>query len=157
MFDRLRFRLIVRNAADLVPTLQIMLHRCIPFNYIVPGQTVNTLIDLDSLRAITPDGFDAPDDSSPNRSANVTNEFSGQGFRLLNFIADLPVRVDSLVPPVSVHDGQLCVVFVTAEFQVMDQQTADANEQGENSHAQYKHRQHQHVRVRLLREPRRGS
>ncbi len=156
VFDRLRFRLIVRNAADLVPTLQIMLHRCIPFNYIVPGQTVNTLIDLDSLRAITPDGFDT-EDSSPGRSAKITNEFSGQSFRLLNFIADLPVRVDCLVPSGTAHDGQHCVVFVTAEFQIMDQQTAEANEQGDNSHAQYKHRQHQHVRVRLLREPRRGS
>jgi uncharacterized protein (TIGR04552 family) len=36
----------------------------------------------------------------------------------------------------------------------MDKGTAEANEQGENSHTQYKHRQHQHVRVRLLREPR---
>jgi uncharacterized protein (TIGR04552 family) len=45
-------------------------------------------------------------------------------------------------------------VFVLAEFQIMDKTTAETNEQGENSHAQYKHRQHHHVRVRLLREPR---
>lgn len=166
VFDRLRFRLIVRNAADLVPTLRILLHRCIPFNYIVPGQTVNTLIDLDSLKVLHEGAFDTEEgapapvaapaaaESTPSGTAGVANEFSGQSFRLLNFIADLPVRVDSLLPPGSRADGRHCVVFVTAEFQIMDKGTAEANEQGENSHTQYKHRQHQHVRVRLLREPR---
>lgn len=150
VFDRLRFRLIVRHAADLVPTLRILLHRCIPFNYIVPGQTVNTLIDLDSLKVLQQEGFDTEDGGA----TPVSNEFSGKGFRLLNFIADLPVRVDSLLPASGSGDSRNHVVFVTAEFQVMDKGTAEANEQGENSHTQYKHRQHQHVRVRLLREPR---
>ena len=150
VFDRLRFRLIVRHASDLVPTLRILLHRCIPFNYIVPGQTVNTLIDLDSLKVLQQEGFDTEDGGA----TPVSNEFSGKGFRLLNFIADLPVRVDSLLPASGAADSRNHVVFVTAEFQVMDKGTAEANEQGENSHTQYKHRQHQHVRVRLLREPR---
>ncbi|MBA3549570.1 MAG: TIGR04552 family protein [Nannocystis sp.] len=171
VFDRLRFRLIVRNADDLVPTLRILLHRCIPFNYIVPGQTVNTLIDLDSLKVLQEEGFDTADanatpadGSAPAADGSTAadgvkpanNEFSGKGFRLLNFIADLPVRVDSLLPASALADGRNHVVFVTAEFQIMDKGTAEANEQGENSHTQYKHRQHQHVRVRLLREPRGG-
>lgn len=149
VFDRLRFRLIVRNAADLVPTLRILLHRCIPFNYIVPGQTVNTLIDLASLK-VQSENFDTEEAEG---RASAANEFSGKSFQLLNFIADLPVRVDALVPP-DAQLGRHRVVFVLAEFQIMDKTTAEANEQGENSHSQYKHRQHQHVRVRLLREPR---
>jgi len=163
VFDRLRFRLIVRHAADLVPTLRILLHRCIPFNYVVPGQTVNTLIDLESLKVLHEDGFDTeegahvPDTAALGGVLPAANEFSGGSFRLLNFIADLPVRVDALLPPGSWADGRHCVVFVTAEFQIMDKGTAEANEQGENSHAQYKHRQHQHVRVRLLREPRKAD
>src|SRR5690606_30773327 len=58
VFDRLRFRLIVRDPEDLIPTLRIMLHRCIPFNYIVPDQTVNTLIDLNSLKVLGDSSFD---------------------------------------------------------------------------------------------------
>jgi uncharacterized protein (TIGR04552 family) len=157
VFDRLRFRLIVRDAEDLVPTLRILLHRCIPFNYIVPGQTVNTLVDLASVKAPPSDEFDTEDGGPPpppSDGLGVANEFSGQSFRLLNFIADLPVRVDTLLPPGTRAEGRHCVVFVTAEFQIMDKGTAEANEQGDNSHTQYKHRQHQHVRVRLLREPR---
>lgn len=151
VFDRLRFRLIVRDPEDLIPTLRIMLHRCIPFNYVVPDQTVNTLIDLNSLKVLG--GGTSFDTEASTRPQPGPNEFSGKSFHVLNFVADLPVRVDSLLPPD--HDERRGrVVFVLAEFQVMDKRTAEANEQGESSHAEYKRRQHQHVRMRLLREPR---
>ncbi len=153
VFDRLRFRLIVARESDVVPTINLMLHRFVPFNYVVPGQTHNTLIDLSQFekraskaRPVMPDllGHEQP-----------SNEFSGKGYQVLNFIADLPVRVDRLLvgtdaakfaPPGS-------VVFVLTEFQVCDLKRAEANEQGERSHANYKHRQHQRVRERLLRGP----
>lgn len=155
VFDRLRFRLIVENAADLIPTLQVMLRRCIPFNYVVPGQTVNTLVDTAPLRELHPE---AEDFSVPHRMDAGTehNEFSGEGYRILNFIADLPVRVDALLPPEEVErmHARGRVVFVLSEFQIMDEATSNANEQGDNSHAQYKLRQHNRVRERLLREPR---
>lgn len=156
VFDRLRFRLIVRGPDDLIPTLRIMLHRCIPFNYVVPDQTVNTLIDLDSLQVLggtalaEEPSFDT--ETSPHPQPGP-NEFSGKSFHVLNFVADLPVRVDSLLPA-DYSDRRGRVVFVLAEFQVMDKHTAEVNEQGESSHAEYKRRQHQHVRMRLLREPR---
>ncbi|MCA9660306.1 MAG: TIGR04552 family protein [Myxococcales bacterium] len=153
VFDRLRFRLIVREPGDLVPALHIMLRRCVPFNYVVPGQTVNTLIDLDRL---TSGGQGFSDDGEVEEAAGAEqNQFSGASFKILNFVADLPVRVgDLLSPEERLGQGRGNVVFVLAEFQVLDRRTAEANEQGENSHAQYKLRQHQHVRVRLLREPR---
>ena len=49
VFDRLRFRLVVDSPENLVPTLHVMLHRCIPFNYVVPAQTVNTLVEVTEL------------------------------------------------------------------------------------------------------------
>jgi len=118
----------------------------------VPDQTVNTLIDLNSLKVLGDSSFDT---DAANRPQPGPNEFSGKSFHVLNFVADLPVRVDALLPPD--HDERRGrVVFVLAEFQVMDKRTAEANEQGESSHAEYKRRQHQHVRMRLLREPRDG-
>ncbi|MEZ4384657.1 MAG: TIGR04552 family protein [Nannocystaceae bacterium] len=152
VFDRLRFRLIVREPGDLVPALHIMLRRCVPFNYVVPGQTVNTLIDLDRLTSKGPELGDG-EEAEGEPGGTETNQFSGASFKILNFVADLPVRVGDLLSP-EAGPGRGNVVFVLAEFQVLDRRTAEANEQGENSHAQYKHRQHQHVRVRLLREPR---
>jgi uncharacterized protein (TIGR04552 family) len=154
VFDRLRFRLVVERDADVLPTLNLMLRRFIPFNYVVPGQTDNTLVDLAGFERraskYRPVMVDAAEGRPPS------NEFSGKGYQVLNFIADLPVRVDRLLahtpeahlaPPGS-------AVFVLTEFQVVDRKRAEANEQGERSHERYKHRQHLRVRERLLRSPR---
>ncbi|MFV8749409.1 TIGR04552 family protein [Nannocystaceae bacterium ST9] len=148
VFDRLRFRLIVKRRADVVATLRLMLHKLIPFNYVVPGQTVNSLVDVGALDRIGP----SPLTTSEGRGVE-TNEFSGANFRVLNFIADLPVRVDEFVPAEALDAERGHVVFVLAEFQILDAATAAANEQGESSHEAYKTRQHQRVRERMLRAP----
>ena len=41
------------------------------------------------------------------------------------------------------------VIFVLTEFQVLDAETARANEEGENSHQAYKERQQERVKLRL--------
>jgi uncharacterized protein (TIGR04552 family) len=146
VFDRLRFRLIVKQREDLLPTLRTMLRKLIPFNYVVPGQTSNNLIDPRELDAIGPSRVTI--DEGPGVDAN---EFSGANFRVINFIADLPVRVDSLVPPDQLDHERGNVVFVLAEFQLIDVATAKANEEGESSHEAYKTRQHARVRERMLR------
>ena len=157
VFDRLRFRLVVERPQDILPALHMMLHRCIPFNYVVPGQTMNSLVDTQAVEhRIPPESdFSMPlDEETP-----IPNEFSGQEYRVLNFIADLPVRVDGIVGEADreklLERGR--VVFVLAEFQVLDRETDRNNEDGDNSHRQYKQRQHQRVRERLLREPKRNG
>jgi uncharacterized protein (TIGR04552 family) len=151
VFDRLRFRVVVERYDDVVPTLNVMLSRFIPFNYVVPGQTVNTLVEQLERRSA-----EASDANTPVSTAlELVNEFSGRGYEVLNFVADLPVRVDALLGPAERGSGN--AVFVLTEFQVMDRATAIANEQGDNSHAAYKHRQHQRVRERLLRGPRKHA
>ncbi len=148
VFDRLRFRLIVKHRHDIVPTLRIMLRKLIPFNYVVPGQTVNSLVDLADLDRLGP----SPIATDEGRGIDA-NEFSGANFRVINFIADLPVRVDEFVPPEQLDAERGHVVFVLAEFQIIDAATARANEQGESSHDAYKNRQHARVRERMLRLP----
>ncbi|MCA9654867.1 MAG: TIGR04552 family protein [Myxococcales bacterium] len=153
VFDRLRFRLVVEREADLLPTLNLILRRFIPFNYVVPGQTDNTLIDVAQIERRLARARDVT--VTPAGGAPPFNEFSGEGYQVLNFIADLPVRVDRLLA--NTPDAHLAppgsVVFVLAEFQVVDRKRAEANEQGERSHARYKHRQYHRVRERLLRAP----
>lgn len=151
VFDRLRFRVVVERYDDVVPTLHVMLSRFVPFNYVVPGQTVNTLVEQLEKRSSESSGTT----TSVATANELVNEFSGRGYEVLNFVADLPVRVDALLGPAERGSGN--AVFVLTEFQVMDRATAIANEQGENSHAAYKHRQHQRVRERLLRGPRKQS
>jgi uncharacterized protein (TIGR04552 family) len=153
VFDRLRFRLIVESHEDLERTLHVMLHRCIPFNYVVPLETVNTLIVPTSLdeRANELQGALS---GGATEVDSTHNEFSSTKFRMLNFVADLPVRVDDLLwsnNEVGRHRGR--VVFVLAEFQVLDRATAEANETGESSHSEYKQRQHLRVKERLFHKP----
>lgn len=153
VFDRLRFRVVVERPQDLGPTLHVMLSRCIPFNYVVPGQTVNNLIDVNALRVVEAEKDPHADADDLTLDPAMSNAHSSKQFRVLNFIADLPVRVDDLFP----DDGEALardrgrVVFVLAEFQVLDKETAAANETGESAHTIYKTRQHKAVKERLLR------
>lgn len=153
VFDRLRFRVVVERYEDVLPTLNVMLNRFVPFNYVLPGQTVNSLIDTSPLERRRVD----PGETGPHVPVlqGLPNEFSATAYEVLNFVADLPVRVDALLGDNERASGN--VVFVLAEFQVMDRATAIANESGDVSHAAYKVRQHQRVRERLLRGPRKGE
>ena len=43
IYDKLRFRLIVPHHDDIVPMLATLTRQLIPFNYVVPGESVNQL------------------------------------------------------------------------------------------------------------------
>jgi uncharacterized protein (TIGR04552 family) len=144
IYDKLRFRLIVPQQQDIVPMLATLTRQLIPFNYVVPGESVNQLVDLKTL---SPD----QDDIELAKRAAPFNEFSGPEYRIINFVADLPLRLERIVQehlaPELSH-----VVFVLTEFQVCDKATAQRNESGASSHEAYKQRQHERVRMRLFRD-----
>jgi uncharacterized protein (TIGR04552 family) len=155
VFDKLRFRLITRSRADLPAVLTELLHRLIPFNYVIPGESVNGVLPIRSLVEETPSFARWADqlqhgmpDATPS---TLQNEFSGPTYRVINFVADLPVRIDEflcrLPDPQSQDLGS--IIFVLTEFQVVDAETAHKNELGENSHQAYKDRQYERVKARL--------
>ncbi len=157
IFDRVRYR-IVTERQDQIPSILLHLTRTLfPLNYVVPGQTDNSLVRFRDLvsrhpaaAALTPElqaplGIEA-------RDRRPRNDYSGKEYRVLNFVVDLPVRVDELLPP----DGRLAedlgrVVFSQVEFQIVDAATARRNETGESSHERYKRRQSKIVLRRLSR------
>jgi uncharacterized protein (TIGR04552 family) len=145
IYDKLRFRLIVPAPEDLVPMIATLTRQLIPFNYIVPGESVNQLIDL---RQITQDRLES---GAPPKE-NPYNEFSGPEYRIINFVADLPLRIERLLSRAEVAPEEAHVVFVLTEFQIADKATALNNESGASSHEAYKARQHERVRMRLFRE-----
>jgi uncharacterized protein (TIGR04552 family) len=160
VYDKLRFRLVVREREDILPLLVEMLHRLIPFNYVVPGETVNDLVPLAKVCEANPHLAALTRDlqqelAPPNGSIGIgshPNEFSGPGYRVVNFVADLPVRLDDFLCQVSSgEDDYGQIVFVLTEFQVLDRRTAAENDSGENSHDKYKERQRVRVRARLTR------
>ena len=85
-------------------------------------------------RALTADG------SAPT----PPNEFSGRTYRAVNLVADIPLRLDDIMPDVTP-----AIAFAQTEIQLVDEETALANNAGENSHARYKKRQRSRVKLRL--------
>lgn len=156
IYDKLRFRIVTRTPDDIFPVLAYLTRRLFPFNYVVPGQTTNTMYDLRAYcashphlaalwRALQPLGDDDAD------RPKLDNTFTAPSYRVVHFVVDLPVKVPQelleLAPPAAWSLGR--IVFAQAEFQVIDRETEQANEMGEASHEAYKERQKQAVMRRL--------
>ncbi|HWU87094.1 MAG TPA: TIGR04552 family protein, partial [Kofleriaceae bacterium] len=150
IYDKLRFRLIVPAREDLIPMLATLTRQLIPFNYVVPGESLNQLVDLGEL--IRAQAHADPAAPAERPAFPTLNEFSGPEYRIVNFVADLPLRVDRLLPKGNVPPDLAHVVFVLTEFQIADKATALQNESGTSSHEAYKARQHERVRMRLFRD-----
>jgi uncharacterized protein (TIGR04552 family) len=158
IYDRTRFRVIVKEQDDIIPALYFLTQRLLPFNFVVPSQTDNSIFRFKDLIARYPNfrklekhlHLDVDYEEREGKSSNV---FSGASYRILNFVADVPIRLDQYLPPPELDDrvrkGR--ITLATCEFQICDERTANENERGENSHERYKARQREVVLKRLSR------
>lgn len=155
IFDKLRFRIVTEERSDILPAVAWLTRNLFPFNYVIPGQSHNNLVHLG--QAIEEAGLvevaqlmqgTGLEELEVPRFSSEENPFSGDSYKMINFIVDFPVRVDHLG-----HNryGALLgrTVFVLVEFQVIDRATARANEEGDNAHKLYKQRQRAIVEKRL--------
>ena len=160
ILDRLRFRVIVESEHDIPTVLAAMTERFIPYNYIVPEESSNSILRFAEFLRTRTDLHPllqhlqfAIDLEQEEPLAPAQNECSADDFRMINFVADLPVSVDQVLPR-RLHAGTSnhgWVVYVAAEFQVFDRSTWEANEKNTAaSHEAYKGRQRQRVRTRLF-------
>jgi len=158
VFDRVRYRIIVQRTDQIAPVVSHLARELFPFNYAVPGQTQNSLVPFSRLLRTHPAGreieaqLQLPPDLERRDPSLLRNEFSGKRFKLLNFVVDLPIRIDDLLPPPDPMAEELGrIVFALVEFQVVDEGTARRNEEGDSSHDRYKRRQLKKVLSRLSR------
>ena len=158
VFDRVRYRVLTERPEQIPSVVLHLTRHLFPFNYAVPGQVQNSLYRFGDLLAAHPRGAELatelqlPLEAEERDPAEPRNQFSGRGFKVLNFVADVPVRIDELLPPLDPMSDELgSVVFALVEFQVIDAETARENEQGESSHERYKRRQLKTVLRRLSR------
>ncbi|WP_426753398.1 TIGR04552 family protein [Myxococcus sp. Y35] len=156
VYDRTRFRVVTRKREDLLPVLYYLTQRLFPFHLVVPGQTENTLLPFKMVLSENPhfEQFTSRlhlDRDFEDREGNGGNAFSGNTYRALNFVVDMPVRMDAyLPPPDSDHRQRKGRIIITlVEFQIVDEETARLNELGDNAHEAYKRRQKQRVLKRL--------
>jgi len=158
IFDKLRFRIITETPDQILPAVIWLTRHVFPFNYVIPGQSHNNLRSFLDMLGDRPEAhhlltglqFPLPD-SEP--LVQEPNPFSGSTYRMINFIVDFPVRIDSFLEDRDPVQHLLLgrVVYVMVEFQILDAATAASNEQGENAHTLYKARQRTIVGKRLRR------
>jgi len=154
VFDKLRFRVVVKDREDILGVLTWLLRNVLPFNYVLPNQSHNNLIAPEEITALLKDDPAQLQEAlvdEPELDEAAKNQFSGASYRTVNFIADYPVPLpeDAQPPGFPFELGQQ--VFVMVEFQIVDEHTATLNEEGENAHSLYKERQLGVVTRRLTR------
>jgi uncharacterized protein (TIGR04552 family) len=162
VYDKLRFRIVTRSYDDVFPVIQYLTTHLFPFNYVIPGQSTNSMFQFKSycrkkphLAKLLPDmqSQQADDELTPN-----DNSFSSNMYRVVHFVVDMPVRIATKQLERAHGTWNLApIIFVICEFQVIDRETEAKNERGEASHAKYKERQKRAVMRRLqmgtTREP----
>jgi uncharacterized protein (TIGR04552 family) len=154
IFDKLRFRIVTETREDLLPCLAWLMRQLVPFPAVIPGESHNNLLspaEIDDAAGATPEvrALLTP------RLPTPVNPHSGEVFRVINFIADLPVRIYDL-PSVPAPRHRVLLgeaVSTLVEFQLVDAATERANETGESRHDLYKERQMARVWERLGRSP----
>jgi uncharacterized protein (TIGR04552 family) len=159
IFDKLRFRVVTRSRDDIFPILQYLTKRLFPFNYVVPGQSINSVFGfrsyfekttlsplLSQLQAHLQVNAGPDDDYTPS-----ANQFSAESYRIIHLVVDMPVRLPARIldnaPASAAALGN--VIFVICEFQIVDRDTEAHNELGDASHDRYKDRQKKAVMRRL--------
>jgi uncharacterized protein (TIGR04552 family) len=158
LYDKLRFRIVTRGRDDLLPVLLYLTEQLFPYNYVVPRESTNTLLNFLSyceahshLRKMV-DRFQGEVDDALTPGDNL---FSAPTYQVIHFVADVPVRVPphvmELAPPGSESLGP--IVYMLCEFQLLDAESDAANESGEASHEAYKQRQREAVFQRLRLGP----
>ncbi len=157
VFDRVRYRIVTPRPDQVAPVVCHLASTLFPFNYVVPGQTQNSLLKFRQIVGLHPRADELVGQLQSPLELEVAetapfNQFSAEGYRVLNFVVDLPVRIDEFLrAPVSPAEDLGRVVFSLVEFQVVDAATARTNDVGEASHERYKKRQVMQVLRRLSR------
>jgi uncharacterized protein (TIGR04552 family) len=157
VYDRVRYRVVTAHREDVLPVLVRLCDVLVPFNFVVPGQTQNTLFsfrrlvsETSALRKLSKGlqaGLNLEEHDRREGNGPPANEFSGDDYQVLNFVVDLPVRL----PERAIDPGDSRIAFSVVELQLVDGDTARANESGKNAHARYKKRQLRRVLRRLSR------
>lgn len=157
LYDMLRFRIITATREEIVPIVAYLSQHLFPFHYTVPGESHNSLFDLREyirrhprISKIIPGAqidllYENEMQAAPNPDTSGT-------FKTINFIVDLPLRLEDRQLDIWAPGLKLSsrVVHVLAEFQVVDQDSHRGNERGNASHTQYRNRRLAKVRQRLL-------
>jgi uncharacterized protein (TIGR04552 family) len=158
LFDKMRFRIVTATKDDILPTINFLSKNLFPFNYILSGESYNTLFSLDQYIAKHPHlsklSKNMQDLSTQKATSPMPNEniYSSPEYKVVHWVADMPVRInhyENAYMTDGVNPVPRPVLYIRAEIQILDRKTHKANERGHASHKLYKARQLDSVLRRL--------
>lgn len=157
IYDRVRYRIVTRKREDIASVLLHLFKTVLPFNYVIPGASVNQLLatggreqfkkNLQSIKKAL---------SKTSWTSSGTMEYSGRNYKVCKFVVDIPVRMDNFLAQTGgapYRDSLGTIAYVLVEFQIVDEETDASNNSGESSHEKYKARQKRGVLRRLTGRP----
>lgn len=157
VFDRIRFRIIVSHKKQLLPVLFHLKRHLFPFPCVVPGESSN---NVEPFPELVREAFGMlVEDAGVMPASMRSNEFSHRDYKVINFIADIPVLVQDIIERSNLmmlsRFGN--TVFIPTEFQILDTASHFLNESGPAAHSHYKGRQVREVISRLYSEGHEGG
>lgn len=159
--DRLRYQVITRDKNDIVELIVELFTTVLPFNYLIPGATVNKLIDPSFLMTSPELVSHKARDMAHSIARSVSHlfphsreelDFTGTSYQTLKFVVDVPVKLDSRTLERNQSPSQDLgrIVYSLVEITMVDEETFEMNQQGENAHPLYKKRQKKGALQRML-------
>ncbi len=147
--DRVRYRIITRTQEDMIEVMLRLFETILPFNYVIPGGSVNQLIPFKSHSKI----FAMSKAFKDHLPTSQHRDYSGRNYKVCKFVVDIPIRMDNFLATSggsAYRESLGTITYVLVEFQIVDEKTALQNNEGDNSHENYKNRQKMGVVKRLL-------
>ncbi|MDJ0764418.1 MAG: TIGR04552 family protein [Myxococcota bacterium] len=157
LFDKMRFRVIAATLDDIFPIINYLARNLFPFNYVLAGESYNTLLPFVSYcskhphlnRLVAKLQMDA---EVENQLQPLTNYHSSPEYKVVHWVADMPLPIPDHLHAFrtdGVNPIPRPVVYVRTELQIMDRKSNRQNERGHASHTRYKERQLKSVAARL--------
>jgi len=157
LFDKMRFRVITATKDDILPTINFLSRNLFPFNYVLAGESYNTLLPfatycrgnehlsrlVDRLQLDT----EIEDQLQP-----MVNVHSSPEYRVVHWVADMPLKLPSFRKAFhtdGINPVPRPVIYVRAEIQLLDRRSHRENERSDAAHRLYKERQASFVADRL--------
>ncbi len=150
LFDKIRFRVVTATRDDVLPAINFLSRNLFPFNYILPGESYNTLFPFATfignnthLRELASQ-LNGRSNMNDELNPMVSNVHSSPQYHVVHWVADMPVRIEDF-KNAFITDGvnpvPRPIIYVRAEIQILDRKTHRQNERGEAAHIRYKERQ----------------
>jgi uncharacterized protein (TIGR04552 family) len=157
LFDKMRFRVVTASKDDVLPTIAFLSRNLFPFNYVLAGESYNTLLPFLSYCKAHPRLSRLVEQlqlegEMENRLQPMNNVHSSPSYRVVHWVADMPLKIDNWREAFNtdgINPVPRPLIYVRAELQILDRKTHRLNERGDASHRRYKARQRRAVSERL--------